>query len=313
MAEQIDTSEALADASAEKAYGAATDTVPIPAETEALADDVAEAGEVAEILQIAPAKAKRATKPKAAPEAVMQAEVVAPAKRRGRPRKDASLAAVAVMPKRAKAAPVIKPVKAAAKVAIKPRKIAKPVAAKPVIAKSVTAKPLAVSVAKPTISRLNLMKDIAMAKTAETAANFTDTVKTAFADAQVKAKVAAKDAYAKGSAVFGEASEFTKGNVEAMVVSGKVLAAGLQGIGTTMAADTKTSVDTITADVKAIAAVKSPTDLVKLQGEIARRNVDSMISYSTKNSEAFLKLANDVFAPISGRFSLAVEKVRKAA
>jgi hypothetical protein len=33
----------------------------------------------------------------------------------------------------------------------------------------------------------------------------------------------------------------------------------------------------------------------------------------SKNSETMLKLASEMFAPISGRFSLAAEKVRKLA
>ena len=62
-----------------------------------------------------------------------------------------------------------------------------------------------------------------------------------------------------------------------------------------------------------MAAVKSPTELLQLQGELARRNFDAAVSFSSKNTEALVKLYNDAFAPITSRVSLAAEKIKKAA
>ena len=123
----------------------------------------------------------------------------------------------------------------------------------------------------------------------------------------------AKSAYEKGSAIVGEAGEFTKGNVEAVVESSKILASGVQAIGREYVEESKSAFETVTADLKKIAAVKSPTEFFQLQGEIARRNFDSAIAFGSKSSEKFVKLSNDAFAPISTRVSLAVEKVSKAA
>ena len=53
--------------------------------------------------------------------------------------------------------------------------------------------------------------------------------------------------------------------------------------------------------------------MFQLQGEIARRNFDAMVSTTSKNTETMLKLVNDAFAPVSNRMSLAAEKVGKAA
>jgi hypothetical protein len=44
-----------------------------------------------------------------------------------------------------------------------------------------------------------------------------------------------------------------------------------------------------------------------------RRNFETAIAYGSKNSEAMLKLTNDVIAPLSGRVTLAVEKLKKVA
>lgn len=123
----------------------------------------------------------------------------------------------------------------------------------------------------------------------------------------------AKEAFTKTSALAGEYGEFAKGNVEAFVESGKILASGLQELGNSFIAEGKSAFETATADVKALTSVKSPADFFKLQSELLRRNFDTAIAYGSKNGEAVLKLTNEVIAPISGRISLAVEKVRKAA
>ena len=123
----------------------------------------------------------------------------------------------------------------------------------------------------------------------------------------------AKAAYEKGTEMTKEAVEFQKGNLEALVESGKILASGMQEMGRTYAEEAKSAADTVQTDVKSMAGVKSPTDLFQLQGEIARRNFDAMVSTASKNTEAMLKLMNDAFAPLSSRMSLAAEKVRTAA
>ena len=56
-----------------------------------------------------------------------------------------------------------------------------------------------------------------------------------------------------------------------------------------------------------------PTELFQLQGELARRNFDALVSFGSKRTEAWVKLYNDAFAPISNRVSVAAEKISKAA
>ncbi|QDK31455.1 phasin family protein [Sphingomonas sp. IC081] len=135
----------------------------------------------------------------------------------------------------------------------------------------------------------------------------------AFQDAVADAQTKAKAAFEKGTGALGELGDFTKGNLEAVVESGKILAEGLQGLGSELVSEGRTSFATMTGDIKELAAVKSPTDFFKLQGDIARKNFDSAVAYSSKNSEAMLKLMSDVMAPLSGRVSIAMEKVRHAA
>jgi hypothetical protein len=146
-------------------------------------------------------------------------------------------------------------------------------------------------------------------KTMETNAKFAEGIQKVVAGAQSKAKLAA----AKGSNLLGEAGEFTKGNVEAVAASGKILAEGLQAIGKQFVAEGRDTFEMVTGEVKELAAVRSPSQLLKVQSDIARKNLDAALSLGSKNSEAMLKLASGVMAPIVGRFSLAAEKVRKTA
>ena len=148
-----------------------------------------------------------------------------------------------------------------------------------------------------------------MAKTQNVTEDFTAKVKEAMTQAQDRAK----QAFEKSQALAGEAGEFTKGNVEALVESGKVLAAGVQDLGKDYVAEAKSAFETVQADFKALAAVKSPADFFQLQGEILRRNFDAAVVTGSKNSEKMVKIANEAFAPIQNRVSLAMEKVKQAA
>jgi len=123
----------------------------------------------------------------------------------------------------------------------------------------------------------------------------------------------AQEAYDKGTSMVSEMTEAAKGNVEAVVESGKIMAAGMQDMGKTYADEAKSAYETLTADMKEMAGVKSPTELFQLQGKIMRRNFDALVASSSKNTEAAMKLANDIVAPISARVNVAVEKMSKAA
>jgi phasin family protein len=177
---------------------------------------------------------------------------------------------------------------------------------KPVLAKKAApkaAKPATAPKTNPIIK----LKDTIMATAQNT--DITATAKDMLADVQTRAKTA----FAKTSEFTADAGEFTKANVEAVVESGKIFFSGAQELLKDNIETGKTVIETVTADAKKVAAIKSPTELMQLQGEIARRNFDAMVSYGSKRTEAWVKLYNEAFAPISNRVSVAVEKVSKAA
>ena len=211
------------------------------------------------------------------------------------------------------------PVKAPAKKAA----VQKTVAKKAAVKKAKPAKRAAPKILKPalkaapksaSIKSLNQTKDTTMEKIENTskdftAQNYTASLSNVAADMQERMKAV----YEKTTGMTGEMSEMAKGNVEAAVESGKVLTSGLQDMGRTAVEDAKSAYETMTADVKQMATIKNPSELMKLQGEMARRNFDTMIAQTSKNTEAMMKLMNEAFAPISNRISVAVEKTSKAA
>lgn len=206
-----------------------------------------------------------------------------------------------------KAAPAAKPAPAAKKVAA-PKAAAKPVAAKKTVAAKKAATPKK-PVAKKVVKAAPSFKDTIMTKTKTATTDFTAKVQETVTEAQERAKAM----FEKSQAMFGEAGEFTKGNVEALVESGKIIATGLQDLGKDYVAEGKTALETVQADFKELTAVKTPADFFKLQGEMLRRNFDAAVASGSKYSEKTVKLAGEAFAPIQNRVSLAVEKVKQAA
>ena len=272
-----------------------TETVEIPAPA-AVAETVAQAAE-------APAKVVEAARPvvKAAVEAA--AKTAAPVAR--------AAAKPARKPRKARKAPA-----AAAKAA--PARKARAAKAGPVrkarAAKAAPARTArkAQAAASATITRT--------VKTVQTNSNegtkimkneankVADRIQAVFGDVNERAKTAIE----RNTKVAEEMTDLTKGNIEALVASTKVAAKGVEKIGQEVAEYSRKSFEDASAAIKGFADVKSPADLFRLQGEFARTQFDSVIAESSKLSETMIKLAGDVFEPITSRYSVAAERVKNA-
>lgn len=123
----------------------------------------------------------------------------------------------------------------------------------------------------------------------------------------------AKGAIEKGTAMFAELNSFNKGNVEALVESGKIAVAALQTIGQDRAAYLRKQFEEATAAARTIASAKSPTEFMKLQGDYVRQQFEALVSETSRSTEAMLKLAGEVAQPISNRVALAADKMKQAA
>jgi len=252
----------------------------------------AEAAAKVKPVEAAPPKAVPAEKPAAAPVPVAAKPVAAtkPAEPSKKP-----VAASRKIEKPAAPKPAAKTKTAFAKAAKRAARVAKAAAA-----------PAPVKAIEPTLTVSELKEKImATAKTTD----FTKPI----ADVVGEFQNSAKAAYDKSAEAVTEMTEFTKGNVEAIVESSKIFATGAQTLGKTYVEEAKSAYETLTADVKELAAVKSPTELFQLQGKILRRNFDMFVATSSKNTEAVMALANDTFAPLTGRVEVATEKLAKVA
>ncbi|WP_338467423.1 phasin family protein [Novosphingobium sp. ZN18A2] len=277
-----------ADAAAEKAYAEASAKVDVksaeakPVELEAVETKAVEAAPVE-----APSVKTKAEAPASKPAKAKTAKAVKPVRAKTAPKAAKPAAKAAPAPRKAKKAAPAPAKPAAAKAAAKPKVVPK---------KTKPAAP-----AKPASSKGTSI----MTTTTEFTAKFEESMK----DMQERAKTL----FEKGQTAFSDVPEFAKGNVEAMVESTKILAAGLQDMGKSYVEESKSAFETMTADAKDLAAVKSPNEFFEKQTALARKNFDAAVAATSKNSEAMLKLVNEAFQPLSTRVSLAVEKMKKAA
>ncbi|MEM9086056.1 MAG: phasin family protein [Pseudomonadota bacterium] len=251
----------------------------------------------------AEAAAKKATTAKAEPAKTAPAKKPAVKKAAVAKKPAAKTTAAKRAPAKKTAAATTAAKKPAARKAAVKKAPAKKTPVKKAPAKKVAAKKADTATSNP----ITKLKDTIMA-TAEKN-DITAQAKDMAADVQERLKTA----YAKTGEFAGEMGEFNKANVDAVVESGKIFFAGAQELVKDNVETGKTVVETVTEDAKKMVAVKSPTELMQLQGELARRNFDAVVSFGSQRTEAWVKLYNDAFAPISNRVSVAAEKLTKAA
>lgn len=138
-----------------------------------------------------------------------------------------------------------------------------------------------------------------------------DTAKTA--DMMGDLSVRAKGAMEKSVKFAEEMTEFTKGNVEAIVLSGRVAAKGIESMAQDAAETAKAGFEQAQTAMKSFTQVKSPTELFQLQSDYAKSAFDQLVANASRASEQMMKLMGDVAQPLSNRYALASEKVKSAA
>ena len=106
---------------------------------------------------------------------------------------------------------------------------------------------------------------------------------------------------------------FGQGNVEAFSKAGQIWAAGVQELGKQVAATAQAHVDQTVATFKALTGVKSFKEAVDLQSALARTAVEKAVADTGKLTDASLKLAEQTWAPLTARVTLAVEKFGRPA
>ncbi|WP_372398405.1 phasin family protein [Azospirillum sp. HJ39] len=110
---------------------------------------------------------------------------------------------------------------------------------------------------------------------------------------------------------YDELSVLTKGNVDAVVKSGSIVAKGAEEAGKQVAAFTQSSMEKGVSNAKALLAVKTIQELFELQNAFAKASLDALVSESTKLQELTVKIANEAMVPLSARMNVAVEALSK--
>ncbi len=236
----------------------------------------------------APAAIAKAATPAVTPKAEAPA---AAAKAAAAPAKAAAKVIKAATPKIARPARKTRTVKAA-----KPaRKAGRPVG-----------RPAKRAVAAATTTRIqNEGTRIMKKETAQVA----DRLQAVFGDVNERARTQIE----RNTRIAEEMTELSKGNVEAMVASTKIVAKGLETVGQEVAEFSRKSFEDASAALKSFTEVKSATDFFRLQSDFARTSFDGFVSESSKLSETMIKLAGDVAEPLASRYSVAAERVKAVA
>jgi phasin family protein len=123
----------------------------------------------------------------------------------------------------------------------------------------------------------------------------------------------AKNGMERSTRIMEEMTDLARGNVEALVASSKVAARGVETLSQEAAEFGRKSFEEASATIRTFAEVRSATDFFRIQSEFAKTQFDAMIAESSKMSEAMMKLAGEVAEPITSRYSVAAERVKKIA
>lgn len=134
-------------------------------------------------------------------------------------------------------------------------------------------------------------------------------METAYADLNEKAKAGVE----KSTKAMEELSDIAKGNVEALVESGKIAAKGFETLGQEAVDYSRKSFEKATASIKSFSTAKTPTEFFQLQSQFLSSSFDEFTKEAAKSSEAFIKLAGDISQPLTARVTLVTDKVKSLA
>ncbi|WP_088182411.1 phasin family protein [Sphingobium sp. Z007] len=132
---------------------------------------------------------------------------------------------------------------------------------------------------------------------------------TAYADMNEKAKAGVE----KSTKAIEEMSDIAKGNVEALVESGKIAAKAMETLGQEAVDYSRKNFEKATASFKTFSTAKTPTEFFQLQSQFLSSSFDEMAKEAAKNSEAMMKLASEIAQPLTARVTLVTDKVKSLA
>jgi hypothetical protein len=107
-----------------------------------------------------------------------------------------------------------------------------------------------------------------------------------------------------------QVASFNQGNIEAIMRSGQVWAAGCQAISKTMASTAQAHLDQTMSIWKALISVRSLKEAMDLRASLPHTSFETAFAETGKVTDATMRLAEQTMTPIVERFALAAEKFR---
>ena len=118
----------------------------------------------------------------------------------------------------------------------------------------------------------------------------------------------ASDATLKGYDEFASAN---KENLDAFVEASDIFSRGVEELGKACFSLTQTAMENAVDAGKTLMAAKTVNEMVDLQVDMVRGNIDAAVAETTKLSEMTFKLTNETLRPLQDRFTVNMEKAMK--
>ena len=122
----------------------------------------------------------------------------------------------------------------------------------------------------------------------------------------------AKDAAEASMKSIEEMTDVARGNVEALLASARVAAAGFETLAAHISEVSRKSFESTTATARAMASVKTPNELFQMQSDFAKAQFDSAVSEFSKLTEMMVKMSGEVMEPVQNRVAITTDKVKAA-
>jgi phasin family protein len=110
---------------------------------------------------------------------------------------------------------------------------------------------------------------------------------------------------------YDDAAKFGKDNLDALMASGTIVAKGFEDLGKIWMGMAQRSVESSIATSKALFGCKTLQDMIALQTDWTRSNLETLVNEGNRVSEVSVKTANEAAAPIAARVNAAVEQFLK--
>jgi len=138
-----------------------------------------------------------------------------------------------------------------------------------------------------------------------------ETFQKQYDDAVAKAQEQFEKVQAQAAEGYDQWVALSKANVDAFVKSGNVFAKGFEVFGKEVSTIVEDQITASTGAAKELSACKTLNEVVDLQTKLAKTNMDTVVSRSTKLQEMGTKMANDAYAPLKAQFEENVAKLSK--